>query len=46
MQLHMTVDELRQRMSGAEFTKWVAFLAERNRREQAAIKRANKRNGR
>lgn len=37
--LHMTVAELRQRMSGAEFTKWAAFLAEKNRREVAAMKR-------
>ena len=42
-ELHMTVAELRQRMSSAEFTNWLAYFAERARREANALKRARRR---
>lgn len=40
LQLHMTVAELRQRMSGSEFVMWMAFRAEKARRETRAMKAA------
>lgn len=39
----MTVAELRQRMSADEFMRWIVFLNERQRREEAAMKKAQTR---
>ena len=41
-QLHMTVAELRRRMSSAEFTRWMVFFREKNRRERKHQPRARR----
>lgn len=41
-ELRMTVSEMQQRMSSKEFTEWIAYFAERHRRELRSSKRAQR----
>ncbi len=39
----MTVSEMTQRMSSFEFTHWLAYLKEKHRREERAMREARRR---